>query len=436
MQSSVQTLEALKRKITITVPADEVTVAYKARLNEVSKTAKINGFRPGKVPADVIEQRYGKSVLDEIAGKLIQTNFDQAIRDADIRVAGTPSVTDMTINKGEPFEFKATYEVYPEIELNVLENATIEREQTTINDDDMAIMLEKLQKQHADFKVVEREAKDGDRVVIDFDGSIDGEAFEGGMAKQHTLELGSKSMIPGFEEGIAGMKPGEERDVDVKFPDDYQAEELKGKKAVFKIVLHKVEEMELPPVDDKLAEKMQVEGGVDGLKTKVRDGMDRELTEQLKSRLKEQVLDKLLEANKIDVPEVLVAAEVQHLKKMSLNRMASQYGMKPEQLESLNLPDDPYKEQADKRVRLGLLLAEVIKKYDIKSDQDKLKARVTEVAAYYQKPEEVEQWYMSNQEALSEIEAGLIEDQAVEKLLEEATVTDKTVNYQDIVTSQ
>lgn len=433
MQSSVNNLEALKREMTVTVPADEVKVAYDQRLQEVAKSAKINGFRPGKVPTSVIEQRFGKGVLEEVAGKLMQTNFEKAVREGELHVAGMPTITEMNIDKDKPFEFKATFEVYPEIELKILKDVAIERENATISDEDLAEMLTKIQKQHAEFKVVEREAKDGDRVLIDFDGSIDGEAFEGGAAKQHTLELGSKQMIPGFESGIEGMKVGETKDIDVTFPEDYQAEELKGKKAVFKIVMHKIEEAELPAVDDKLAEKMQVEGGADALKAKVKEGMERELKEQLKSRLKEQVLDKLLEANSIDIPEALVTAEIQHLKKMSLNRMASQYGMPAEQLEKLNLPDDPYKEQADKRVRLGLLLAEVIKKYDVKPNEDKVKERITEVASYYQKPEEVEQWYSSNAEARSEIEAAVIEDEAVEKLMSDANVTDKTVKYKDIV---
>ena len=433
MRSSVQTLEALKREITVVVPADEVDVAYTKRLNEVAKTVKLNGFRPGKIPVNVIEQRFSQGVLDEVASKLIQTHFDKAITESQIRVAGVPSVTEMSIKKGEPFEFKATFEVYPTIDLKLLTGVTVDREAATVTDDDLSAMLEKIQKQHATYKVVERNAKTGDRVLIDFDGSIDGEAFEGGAAKQYTLELGAKSMIPGFEEGIVGMNIGDTKDVMVTFPEDYQAEDLKGKEAKFTIVLHKIEEAELAPVNDELAKKMQVEGGVDALKAKIREGMERELKEKLAARLKETVLDKLLELNVIDVPESLVLSEAKHLKKMSMERMAGQYGMKIEQVEKLNFPDDLYKPQADKRVRLGLLLAEVIMKYTIQADADKIKARIKEIAAYYQKPAEVEQWYLSNKEAASEIEAAVIEDQAIEQLLKEATVIDKVVGYKDII---
>ncbi len=433
MQSSVQNLEALKREMTITVPESDVQKAYDQRLAEVAKTAKINGFRPGKVPAKVIEQRYSKGILDEVASKLMQVNFEKAILDSKLRVAGAPAITDVKIAKSEPLIFTAVFEIYPEIQLNVLDSATIDRESAHVNDADLDTMLVKIQKQHAEFNVVERAAKEGDRVTIDFDGSINAEAFEGGAAKQHQLELGSKSMIPGFEEGIIGMQIGETKEIDVTFPEDYQSEDLKGKTAQFKILLHKVEEAQLPPVDDALADKMQVEGGVVALKEKVREGMERELKERLQSRLKEQVLDKLLAVNEIEVPEALVSAEVQHLKKMSLKRMANQYGMPVEQLEKINLPDDPYKEQADKRVRLGLLLAEVIQKYEIKPDQAKVLERIKALSNYYENPAEVEKWYLSNQEALSEIEAAVIEDLAVEKLMEAATVTDKTVSYEEIV---
>lgn len=434
MKSDIQSLEGLKRELSVEVPVEEVKTAYDKRLKAVAKEAKIDGFRAGKVPVNVVEQRFGKGVMDEVAGQIIQKNFDQAVKDADTRVAGTPSITEYSAKKGEPLTFKATFEVYPEIELNSLDGVTIEKELATVSDADLMAMLEKIQRQHAEYELVEdRAAKDGDRVVIDFDGSIDGEQFEGGAAKEHTLELGSKSMIPGFESGIEGMFIADHKDVNVTFPEDYQADDLKGKEAVFKITLHKIEAPKLPPADDALAEKMKVEGGIEGLKAKMKEGMERELNNQLKNRLKEAVMDKLIEANDIEVPAPLVTAEIQHLKKMSMDRMASQYGMQPEQLGKLSLPDDMFKDQADKRVRLGLLLSEVIKKYEIKSTKEKLDKKVKEAAAYYQKPEEVEQWYLSNQQALSELEAGLIEDEAVEKLLSEASVTDKNVNYEDVV---
>ena len=433
MQSSVQSLEALKREITITVPVEDVQVAYKARLKEVAKNVKINGFRPGKVPADVVEQRYSKAVLDEVANQLIQSSFVKAIEENALKVAGQPMVTDMQIAKAQPFTFKAEFEVYPEIALNLLDGVEITRESSEVTDQDIEKMLKNIQQQHAEFAIVERAAADKDRVTIDFEGTIDGDLFDGGSAKEHILVLGSGSMIPGFEEGIVGMAIGETKDIELTFPETYHAENLKGKAAVFKVVLHKVEAPELPPVDDLLAEKMDVEGGVAALKTKLREGMSRELADRLSARLKEQVLDSLIERNEIEIPAVLVKSEAQHLQKMTMARMAQQYGMSAEQMEKLNLPLDPYMSQADKRVRLGLLLAEVIKKFDIKTDSERLNAKVKEIASHYQTPEEVERWYLSNKEALSEVEAALIEETAVEKLLESAKVSDKVVAYSDIV---
>ncbi len=433
MQSSIQVVEALKREMTITVPVEEVKAAYEKRLAEVAKKANINGFRPGKAPTKVIEQRFGKGVLDEIAGQLIQANFAKAVQEDKVKVVGQPTVTEMDVKKDQPLEFKTTFEVYPEIDLKTLEGVEVTRKTSEIKDNDIQKMLEKIQTQHATFDVVERAAKDGDRVLIDFDGTIDGEVFEGGAANQHTLVLGSKSMIPGFESGIEGMSPGDTKDVEVKFPEDYQAEELKGKDAVFKITLHKVEAPKLPPVDDELAKKMQVEGGVDALKEKVIEGMQRELKEKLKSVVKEQVMDKLIELNEFEVPAALITAEIQHLKRSNLSRMASQYGLDVAQLEKINLPDGPYKEQAEKRVRLGLLLAEVIAKFELKLDAERVDAQIKETANYYQKPEEVEQWYRDNKEARSEIEAAVLEDQAVDALLEAAKIVEKDEAYQDVM---
>ena len=373
MQSSIQNLDGLQREVTITVPVEEVKAAYQKRLAEVAKKANVNGFRPGKVPTSVVDQQYGKSVLGEIAGQLMQDNFEKVLKDEKIRIAGPPTVGEYDIKKDAPFEFKATFEVYPEFELKDLTNVKLDRETAEITDADFEGMLEKLQKQHAEYAIVEREAKTGDRVVIDFEGSVNGEIFEGGVAKEHTLELGSNTMIPGFEAGIIGMNIGDTKDIKVTFPETYQSEDLQGKEAVFNITLHKVEAAELAPVDDALAEKMKIEGGVEALKTKVREGMVRELAERLKSRFKETVFDALLEANPIDVPKALVDAEIKHLKRANLQRMASQFGMPIEQLEKLDLPDDPHSAEADKRVRIGLLLSEVVKKYEVKPGKEALK---------------------------------------------------------------
>ncbi len=433
MQSTVRDLEGLKREVTVIIPVQEVQSLYQKKILQVSKQAKINGFRPGKVPVDIIEQRFGNSVLGEIANELIEQNIEKAMSEHKLRIAGTPSLTEMSIKKNQPCEFKLVVEVYPEIDVKLLSGVAIEREHAEITEADFQYVLEKIQKKNAEYKVIERAVQMNDRVLIDFDGSIAGVAFEGGSSKAFTLDLGSESMIPGFEAAIVGMTTGESRVITVTFPENYQTENLKGKQADFTILLHKIEETVLPPVDDALAENMQVKGGVEALKTKIREGMQRELKEQLKARLKERVFDKLLELNEILVPAATVEAEVKHVKKMSLQRLADQYGMELKELEKLNVPDAPYYEQADRRVRLGLIVAEVIKKFDIKTDEEALNERIKDLSAHFEEPSEVEEWYLTNEEARFEIEASVVEDLTVEKLLSDAQVTDKYISYKDAV---
>ena len=295
--------------------------------------------------------------------------------------------------------------------------------------------MKKIRKQHAEWTGVEREAKEGDRVTMDFEGFIGDEAFEGGKANDFQLEIGSKQMIPGFEDGVIGAKPESDCEITLPFPDDYHAPDLAGKDAKFKIKVHKVEEPKLPEVDDKLAEKMGVtEGGMDAFKKKIRGNMERELKQRLQAKLKEQTLSKLTELNKeVLVPKALIDQEVEHLKNMTKQQMAAQQGDK--KLPELDLPSHLYEPQAKQRVLLGLLLAELIKKHDLKVEESQVKDRINELAASYQKPEEVADWYLKNKQVMAEIEASVLEDMAVEKLLESAKVNEKAESYDKIVES-
>lgn len=436
MQVTVENLEALSRRMNIVVPAEVVNAEFQKRLSVEAKRAKIDGFRPGKVPVSVIESKYGKGILDQVAINLIEKELDAAVREKALRVAGRPQIEDFEIKKNTEFAFQATFEVYPDIDIQELEGESIEKQVAEVTDADLEKMLEQLQKQQATWSDVARAAASADQVEIDFEGSIAGEPFEGGSATGFSLELGSGRMIPGFESGIEGMAKGDVRDVTVTFPEDYQSDDLKGKEAVFKITLHKVQEAVLPPLDDALAEKMQVEGGLEGLKQKAREGMQRELAYQLRANLKAAVLDALIARNQIEVPKTLVDIEITHLQKMALQRMAGEYGLKDVDLSKLNLPKEPYQAEADRRVRLGLLLAEVVKKHEIKVDHDKVTERIKELSSAYQKPEEVEAWYLKNQEALAEVEASVIEEAAVDVLLSQASLSEKTVQYGDVIQQQ
>ncbi|MCG7814111.1 trigger factor, partial [Alteromonas sp. MCA-1] len=301
MQVSVETTQGLERRLTITVPADTVDSAVKSRLQQLAKTQRINGFRPGKVPVNVIKKRFGQAVRQEVAGDVMQQNFYQAVIQEKIQPAGMPKFELTKDEDGQDLEFTASFEVYPEVEVKGVSDIEIEKPVVEITDEDLDNMMETLQKQHATWKEVKRKAKKDDKVIIDFVGSIDGEEFEGGKAEDFALELGKDRMIPGFEKPLVGAKAGEEVTIEVTFPEDYHAENLKGKDAVFQTTVKKVEGLNLPKVDEEFAKLFGVEeGGVDALKAEVRKNMQRELNQTLKAQVKEDVIAKLVEANEID----------------------------------------------------------------------------------------------------------------------------------------
>lgn len=430
MAASLEKLDGLQRRLTVTIPAEQIEEAYAERLKKITKTAKISGFRPGKVPVNVLEKRYSKDILHEVANELMQSNLRDAVQENKLEIAGLPKIEPPKIEKNKPLTFVVSFETYPNIDLKDLKGTSVERCVAKVTDKDVDGMLEQLRKQHAEWHEVNRAAQEGDRVVVDFEGSIDDKPFERGNAKDFQLELGSKRMIAGFEEGIVGAKADEERDVTVSFPKDYPAEELAGKKALFKIKVHKIMAAKLPPLDDALAKKTGFEKGIQALSAEARKSMEQEIERVLASQLKVRILDKLIEMNPIDVPQALVETEIDHLQKMTREQMASQ-GQSPEEVKKLELPREPYVEQAKKRVQLGLLLGEVIKQHEIKVNPDQVRAKVEEIATAYQKPEEVVSWYYNNKRMLSEIESVVLEDQAVAKLQEQLEVEDKQLSYEE-----
>ena len=311
MQVSVETTQGLERRITITVPAENVETEVKKRLQQLSKTQRIDGFRAGKVPVSVINKRFGAAVRQEVAGEVMQRNYIEAIVAEKINPAGAPSFAPKSLEAGKDLEFSATFEVYPEVEVQGLDKIAVEKPAVTVTDEDLANMLETLRKQHAEWAEVDTAAGESDRVTVDFVGTIDGEVFEGGKADDFPLELGQGRMIPGFEDNIVGKKAGEEVVADVTFPEDYHAENLKGKAAQFTITVKKVEAQELPELSEEFATKFGVtEGGVDALKEEVKKNMTRELDQAVKANVKDQAIKGLLENNEIEVPKALVDQEV------------------------------------------------------------------------------------------------------------------------------
>ena len=430
MQVSVETTQGLERRLTISVPAETVDVEVKNRLRQVSKTQRIDGFRPGKVPASVIQKRFGKSVRQEVAGEIMQRNFVDAIIAEKINPAGRPSFVAKSNEDGKPLEFEATFEIYPEVELKDLEKIAVERPDVEVNDSDLDEMFKTLQKQHQTWKENKRITKKGDKLTLDFNGRVDGEEFEGGKAEGFELELGAGRMIPGFEKEITGMKAGGEKTIKVTFPDDYHAENLKGKEAEFDIVVHKTEGSVLPKVDEEFAKLFGVqEGGVDALRTEVSKNMARELTQAVKGKVKEQVIEGLLAGHEVGLPSALVAQEVDVLRQQAMQRFQGQ--MDPKNLPEL--PSEMFTEQAERRVKIGLLLGEVIKVNELTVDNAKVDELIATAASAYEDPKEVIEYYANNKELMQQMQNVALEEQAVEFLVEKADVSSKKASFKDIM---
>ncbi|EJN36155.1 trigger factor [Pseudomonas sp. GM84] len=427
MQVSVENTSALERRMTIAVPAERVENEVNKRLQQTAKRAKVAGFRPGKVPMSVIRQRFEADARQEAFGDLVQASFYEAIVEQKLNPAGAPAVEPKSFEKGKDLEFVAIFEVFPEFTVAGLESIKVERLSAEVADADLDNMLEVLRKQNVRFEAVERAAEKDDQVNIDFVGKIDGEAFAGGSAKGTQLVLGSGRMIPGFEDGLVGAKAGEERVVNVTFPEDYQNLDLAGKAAEFTITVNSVSAPQLPELNEEFFAQFGIkESTLEGFRTEVRKNMERELRQAIKTKVKNQVMDGLLAANPIEVPKALLENEVNRLRVQAVQQFGG--NIKPEQL-----PAELFEEQAKRRVVLGLIVAEVVKQFELKPDDAKVREMIEEMASAYQEPEQVISWYYKNDQQLNEVRSVVLEEQVVDTVLQKATVTDKSVSYEDAV---
>ena len=428
MQASVETTQGLGRRVTITVSKDVIETAVKKELVNAAKNVRIDGFRKGKVPMNIIAQRYGASVRQDVLGDLMQRNFVETIIKEKINPAGAPNYVPGEYKIGEDFTFTAEFEVYPEVELQGLEAIEVEKPVVEVTDADVDAMLDTLRKQQATWKETDAAAAAEDRATIDFTGSVDGEEFEGGKASDFVLAMGQGRMIPGFEEGIVGHKAGETFTIDVNFPEDYHAENLKGKAAKFEIVLKKVEERELPEFTEEFIKRFGVaDGSLEGLRAEVSKNMQRELKGAVRNRVKSQAIDGLVAANEIDVPAALVDGEIDVLKRQAAQRFGGN------EKQALELPRELFEEQAKRRVVVGLLLGEVIRTNELKADEDRVKAMIEEMASAYEDPSEVIEFYSKNKELMDNMRNVALEEQAVEVILEKAKVTEKATSFQELM---
>jgi trigger factor len=426
---SVEVAEGLERKMTVRVPVDQIEKEVNARLLRVGKTAKIKGFRPGKVPQKVVRQRFGGEVRREVLSDVIRSTYSEAITQQALKPAGGPMIEPLPQDESH-FRYRAIFEVYPDIEIASFEKLSIEKPAVEIQETDVDSMIEKLRVQRAEWKTVDRPAMDGDRIVVDFSGEIDGEAFEGGQGKEVAITVGEGQVIEDFEKALRGMSTDDSKDVKVKFPKSYPTASLAGKKAVFSVSVHRVEERVLPEVDEEFIKEFGVEDGtVESLRTEVRANMQRELSERLKVEIKNRVLDAFLAANAISVPRALVAEEADQLRADAMRRSGID---DPEQAPAI----EPFLPLAEKRVALGLLVERVIAENDVQLDRDRVDQRIAELVEPYDQPEEAARVYRGNRELMSQLESTVLEDQVVDLLLEHARSKQKQLGFDDFMNAQ
>ena len=430
MQVSIETTSGLQRVMTIGVPAVELEVKVTNELKRLAKTQKVNGFRKGKaLPANVAKRMFGKQARLEAIYTQMQQSFFEALQKETVKLAGYPNFEPTVNEEGQDFEFKATFEVYPDITLADFSAIQVEQKNAEVTDADVEKMLETLQKQNAKWEDSTDAAVDGDQVQIDFEGFVDGVAFEGGAASDYNLTLGSNSMIPGFESALVGVKAGEERMIDVTFPEDYHKEELKAKPAQFKITVKTVKKAQLPELNKEFFESFGVEAEDEvTFRAEVQKNMARELCRAKRAVNKQQVIDGLLANNQIDVPTALVDQEVDRLRQQAVQQFGGAQYMDPSRL-----PAEIFKDQAQKRVQIGLLMNAVVEAHELTASAEKVSELIEEAAATYQDPQEVRDFYNNNPQQKSQLEAIALEEQVVEKVLASAQVSQVDASYEDVM---
>jgi len=428
MQVSVEATGSIQRKMTIEVPAERIDQEVDKRLMSMRGKVRMDGFRPGKVPLSIVKKMHGVGVYQEVAGEVIQASFYEAAVQEKLRVVGLPDIEAKTFEYGKNVEFIASFDIYPEIEIASLEGNNVVKPTVEINDADIDQMIETLREQQKEWVDVERAAETGDLVTVDFHGLLEGETFEGGDAENFQVELGAGRMLVDFETALTGMSAGEEKTSDVTFPEDYHSEKLQGKTVQFTQSVKTVQASEQPEINADFIKKFGVEdGSMEAFRTNISENMQRELDNTIHTKVKTQVMEQLSQAHEFDAPASLVTDEIKHIREEMTQNTGS---------DMASLPDDLFKDQAEKRVRLGLIVGEIIRQKDIQKDEAKIEAKLEELASTYEDPSALINYYRSNQQAMQTIEAAVMEDLIVEWALEQITVEEEKSDFDTVMKSK
>ena len=432
MQANLENLSALERRLSVAVPVSEIDQEVDTRLKRLSRTVKMHGFRPGKVPMKVVAQQYGPQVRQEVLGETLQRTFGEAVRQQNLKVAGYPKFEPKPLGEGaSDFEYSATFEVYPEFQLGDISGTKISRPSLEVGDAEIDRTIEIMRKQRVTFDVAERAAENGDRVTMSYRGTIDGVEFAGGKAENQQVVLGEGRLLPDFESALQGMKAGDSKSFELKFPDDYHGKDVAGKTATFEVSLSEVAAPKLPEVDAEFAKTLGVEDGDIGkMRSEVKGNLEREVKSRLKNRVKDQVMQALLDATKVDVPKSLIESEIERLRELTKQDFAAR-GIPVR--DDMPLPAEMFQQQAERRVNLGLILAEVVKANQLQAKPEQVRAIVEEQAQSYENPQEVVRWYYQSPERLREIESMVLEDNVVEWALRTAQVEDQSIAFDELM---
>jgi len=427
MQVSVESTGKLERRMQVQVPAERVAKEIATRLKQLSRTARLNGFRPGKAPLTVIRQQFGPQVHREVIGELMQSSFSEAVNQSQLAPAGEPRIEPQSIGEGQDLTYVATFEVFPDVALQPIESLEIDRTTADVTESDIDAMIQRLRKQQMKYTAVERAAAAGDKVTVDFEGAIDGVPFNGGKGENVAIVLGDNRMLPQLEQGLIGAAPGEQKSVDVDFPLDYRATELAGKRAGFKVDVKSVEEPSLPDVDEEFCKAFGVtEGGIERLREDVAANMRRELDQTLRNRSKATVMEKIYQANPIDVPNALLESQIRDMQLETMRRTGTKdVSQAP--------PREPLVEPARRRVALGLLFNDIIRRENIVLDPARSNARLDEMVGPYGDAAALKRAYLQNADAMRQVESLALEDQVVEWVLAHAKVHEKPSTFKELM---